>query len=213
MNKNISLALNIVLTIAVAVLFYLHFTSKATCTADGSSTDSTAAAKPVVQLPKEIKASKIVYVNTDVLNENYEYVKELTAEAKREQASLENVFQKKEKEFQDRYQELQQKAAQGLLSENQQKEAEEEMVKRKGELDQLQGQEQQLMQQLQVENAKVYKSISEYLNEYNRHSQYNYILAYSGTTISPVLAANDSLDITAEILEGLNTQYKARKGK
>lgn len=214
MNKNLSLTLNIVLAVAVAVLYYLHFTSKATCATDGASTaDSTATKKPLVQLPKEIKASKIVYVNTDVLNENYEYVKELTAEAKRKQATLANAYQKKEKEFQDRYMELQQKASQGLLSENQQKEAQVEMEKRKGELDQMQGQEQQLMDQLQMENLKVYKSISEYLNEYNKHSQYNYVLAYSSTTISPVLAANDSLDITAEIVQGLNAQYKAKKGK
>ena len=213
MNKNISLALNIVLAIAVAALYYLHFTSKTACTADVATNDSTAAAKPVVQLPKEIKSSKIVYINTDVLNDNYEYLKELTADAKRQQTSLANAYSKKEKEFQDRYQELQQKAAQGLLSENQQKAAQEEMEKRKDALDQMQLQEQQLMQRLQLENAKVYKTISEYLDEYNKHSQYNYILAYSATTLSPVLAANDSLDITAEILEGLNAQYKAKKGK
>lgn len=214
MNKNISFILNIVLAIAVAVLYYLHFTSKTACTAENNTTsDSTGTAKPIVKLPREIKASKIVYVNTDVLNENYQYVKELTAEAKRKQASLESSYQKKAKQFQDRYQELQQKASQGLLSENQQRDAQIEMEKSKGELDQMQEQEQQLMEQLQMENIKVYKSISEYLTEYNKHSQYNYVLAYSATTISPVLVANDSLDITAEILEGLNAQYNARKGK
>jgi outer membrane protein len=214
MNKNISLALNVVLTIAVAVLYYLHFTSSATCTAEGGTgTDSASSAKTTVILPKEIKASKIVYVNTDVLNDNYEYVKDLTAEAKKKQMALEGIYQKKGKELQDRYQELQQKASQGLLSENQQKEAQQELEKRKNELDQLQGQQQQMMEQLQVENMKVYKSITEYVGEYNKNSKYNYILAYSATTVSPVLIANDSLDITAEILEGLNAQYKARKGK
>jgi outer membrane protein len=213
MNKNISLAINIVLGIAVAVLYYLHFTSKASCTADGTAgEDSAAVSKPIVMAPKEIKASKIVFVNTDILNEKYEYVKDLTAEAKRKQASLAAIYDKKEKQLQDRYAELSQKASQGLLSENQQKEGQVEIEKGRADLEQIQGQEQQLMQQLQMENMKVYNSISQYLNEYNKHSLYNYILAYSSTTISPVLAANDSLDITAEIVEGLNAQYKAQKG-
>lgn len=214
MNKNLSLVLNVVLAVAVAVLYYLHFSSKTTCVAnEASDTDSTAGAKPVVMMPKEIKASKIVYVNIDELNENYEYMKDLTADAKRKQASLENEYQKKGKELQDRYKELQEKASQGLMSENQQKEAQLEMEKRNNDLSQIQVDEQQMMERLQVENMKVYKSITDYINEYNKNSKYNYILAYSPTTVSPVLVVNDSLDITAEILQGLNTQYRSKKGK
>lgn len=213
MNKNISLALNIVLAIAVAVLYYLHFTSKAACTADVATNDSTAAAKPVVQLPKEIKSSKIVYVNMDVLNDKYEYVKEVLAESKRKQGILQEQYRNKAKALQDRYQELQKKAEQGLLSENQQKEAEIELGKGREDLDRMEDKEQERLQGLQIENIKVYKTITDYINEYNKNSRYNYVLAYSPTTINPVLVVNDSLDITAEILEGLNAQYKAKKGK
>lgn len=214
MNKNISLALNVVLAVAVAVLYYLHFTSKATCTADAANTtDSTTAAKPVVQLPKEIKASKIVYVNMDVLNEKYDYVKEVLAESKRKQGILQSAYQKKGKALQERVAELQQKAAQGLLSENQQKEGELEIRNGNEELNRIEDDNQRMMQELQIANISVYKTITDYLIEYNKTSRYNYVLAYSPTTINPVMAVNDSLDITAEILEGLNAQYKMKKGK
>lgn len=212
MNKNASLVLNGILIIAVAVLYFLHFSSgtKATETA---VTDSTATVRPAVLLPKEIKASKIAYVNTDVLNEQYQYVKDISDVAKSNLQALEGNYKKKATDLQNRYNEFQQKASQGLLSENQTKEAQEELAKRKEELDRMEMQQQQLMDQLQVENEKVLKNIMEYIKDYNKSSQYNYVLAYSNKVIGSVLLANDSLDITNEIVEGLNSQYKAKKGK
>lgn len=213
MNKNTSLVLNVILLIAVAILYVLHFSSGKTTTAEVSVNDSAATAKPTVLLPKEIKASKIAYVNTDVLNENYQYVKDISDVAKSNLQTLEMNYKKKATELQKRYEEFQQKASQGLLSENQTKEAQEELGKRKEELDMMEGKQQQLMDQLQVENEKVLKNIMEYIHEYNKSSQYNYVLAYSNKVVGSVLLANDSLDITNEIVEGLNTQYKAKKGK
>lgn len=213
MNKNISLILNVVLIIAVAVLYYLHFSCdhKASAVTENGTGDSSAVATPPVLLPKEIKASKIVYVNTDILNEKYDYVKELSNVAKTNLQALESAYKKKATEFQTIYSDFQQKASQGLLSENQQKAAQEELGKRKEELDRMEGKQQQLMDQLQQENEKIFKSIMAYIKEYNKNSQYNYVLAYSDKIVGSVLLANDSLDITNEIVAGLNAQYKATK--
>ena len=213
MNKNLSVVLNLILIIAVIILYYLHFSSDRSVTADAGITDSSSVSKQVVLLPKEIKASKIVYVNTDVLNENYQYVKDLSDVAKSNLQSLETAYKKKAAEFQNVYSDFQQKASQGLLSENQQKAAQEELEKRKAELEQMEGKQQQLMDQMQRENEKVFKAIMDYIKEYNKNSQYNYVLAYSDKIVGSVLLANDSLDITNEIVAGLNAQYKTSKGK
>ena len=213
MNKNTSLVLNVILLIAVAVLYYLHFSAVKTPAAEAAGTDSASAVKPIVLLPKEIKASKIAYVNTDRLNEKYQYVIDISDVAKKNLQALEMNYKKKATDMQNRYAEFQQKASQGLLSENQTKEAQEELGKRKEELDMMESKQQQMMDQLQVENEKVLKNIMEYIREYNKSSQYNYVLAYSDKIIGSVLLANDSLDITNEIVEGLNAQYKAKKGK
>jgi outer membrane protein len=214
MNKNnLSVALNIILVIAVAILYYLHFSCNATCAAQGAAAaDSTAVSRPTVLLPKEIKASKIVFVNTDVINEKFDYVKELTAVAKANQQAFENAYKKKATALQNRYQEIQQKASQGLLSDNQTRDAQEELAKGKQELDQLEGKQQQMMEQIQNDNEKVLNTVMDYIKEYNKSSRYNYILAYSRSAMSPIMDANDSLDITNEIVEGLNAQYKAKKG-
>ncbi|HET8963832.1 MAG TPA: OmpH family outer membrane protein [Chitinophagales bacterium] len=211
MNKTGSLILNVVLLIAVALLYYLHFSSQHPVTMAAAAGSDSTVSKPVVLLPKEIKASKIVYVNTDVLNEEYQYVKDLSDVAKANLQSLEAQYKKKATDFQNRYNEFQQKANQGLLSENQTRDAQEELGKRKEELDRMEGQQQQLMDQMQKDNEKVLKSIMDYIKDYNKSSQYNYVLAYSDKIIGSVLLANDSLDITEEIVNGLNEQYKTKK--
>jgi outer membrane protein len=217
MNKNnLSFALNIVLVIAVAILYYLHFSCSTTCPGEGTTTHSDSSVvsnKPIVLLPKEIKTSKIVFVNTDVINEKYEYVKDLSDVLKANQQTFDNAYKKKATALQNRYQEIQQKANQGLLSDNQTRDAQEELAKGKQELDQLEAQQQKLMEQMQRDNEKVLNTVMDYIKEYNKSSHYNYILTYNHSAMSPLMDANDSLDITAEIIEGLNAQYKSKKGK
>ena len=214
MNKNFSIILNVILIIAVAVLYYLHFsTCNNTCTSTKSSADSTVAAKPIVMAPKEIKASKIVYINSDVFNEKSEYVKELTADAQNKQQRLESVYQKKGQALQQKYADFQQKASQGLLSENQTKSAQEELARDKEELDKMEMQLQALEEEFQKSNEEVRKTLVDYIKEYNKTGRYNYILTYTSAPGGMLLLADDSLDITNEILEGLNAQYRAKKKK
>lgn len=214
MNKNFSLILNIVLLIAVIVLYYLHFSScNNACAITAATSDSTVAAKPIVMTPKEIKASKIVYINSDVLNEKYDFVKDLVASAQAKQQRMESVYQRKGQEFQQKYADFQQKASSGLLSENQTKSAQEELAKGKEELDNMEAQLQELQNEFQKSNDEVRKTVVDYVKEYNKTGQYNYILTYTDGPGGVVLLANDSLDITNDIIEGLNAQYHTKKKK
>jgi outer membrane protein len=208
MNKQTSIIINVVLFIAIGVLYYLHFSSCNTACTNVAEGD---AAKPVVMMPKEIKASKMVYINSDVLNKDYDFVKDLTSTAMAKQQRLQNSYEGKAKKLQEDYAEFQQKASQGLLSENQANAAQNELIKRKDELDQMEGQLQEMMAEVQKSNEEVRKSVIDYITEYNKTGQYNYIFTYTDGPGGVVLLANDSLDITKEIVEGLNAQYKAKK--
>src|SRR6218665_534414 len=138
MNKNFSYIMNIVLAIAVAVLYYLHFSGNGNTAANTTGTaDSASFTKPVAMTPKEIKASKAVYVNLDVLNEKYQYILDLSASAQSEQSALESRYRAKGQKLQEDYIAFQQKAQQGLLSENQINSEQEAFAKRKEELDQM----------------------------------------------------------------------------
>ena len=214
MNKNLSVFLNVVLLISVAVLYYLHFSSmNKTSGATLSANDSIAASKPIVMSPKEIKASKIVFVNLDVLSDKYEYLKDVSKSVQAEQRTYENQYQTSGQQLQADYEVLQEKANKGLLSENQINAEQEKFAKRKEDLDQIQRKSEALGEKVQSITEEAHKSLSEYIKEYNKSGNYNYVLAYSEGPLSPVLMANDSLDITNEILDGLNAQYKAKKRK
>lgn len=212
MNNKISISLNLILTAAVIFLYYLHFSSTGT-SKETTLSDSTKTEKPIVLAPKEIKASKIVYVNLDVLSDNYLFLKDVSASAQAEQNSLENQYQTKGEKLQMDYAEFQEKASKGLLSENQINAEQEKFAARKDELDQLQLKSQALGEKIQQRTQEAHKNVTDYIKEYNKSGHYNYVLAYSDGPLSPVLLANDSLDITNEILEGINAQYKAKKGK
>lgn len=211
MSSKFSNILNVVLIIAVAGLYYLHFSDCNSSCKSGDANDSSAAPAPIVLSPKEIKATKIVYVNSDVLNEKYEYVKELASAAQAKQQRLEMAYQTKGQKLQQDFMEFQQKASQGLLSENQVNATQAELTKRKEELDQMEMQLQSMMQEIQRDNEQVRKTVTDYVKEYNKQAQYNYVLTYSDGPGGVLLLANDSMDITNEILEGLNAQYRAKK--
>ena len=54
------------------------------------------------------------------------------------------------------------------------------------------------------------KRVSDFVAKFN-NGRYDYILAYTTANISSVLYAKPGLDITKEIVDGLNTEYKAQK--
>jgi len=86
-------------------------------------------------------------------------------------------------------------------------------LKRKEDLDKMEMQLQALVEKTQKKNEEVRKTIIDYLNEYNKSSKYDYILTYTEGPGATILLTNDSLNITNEILEGLNAQYKSKKEK
>jgi outer membrane protein len=147
------------------------------------------------------------------LNEKYEFIQDLSASAQTEQHALEAKYQAKGQKLQEDYTAFQQKAQQGLLSENQISAEQEAFAKRKEELDQLEMQSQSLMDKIQQRNEEANQNLRAYIKEYNKSSNYNYVFAYSSSPLSQVLLADDSLDITNEILDGLNNQYKTTKAE
>ena len=208
--KNSSIILNIVLVIAVAFLYYLHFSGTNSTSSKLNSAD-TSASHVSVQA-KEIKSSKIVYVNADTLFAKYEYVKELRKEAEGKQARLESIYKDKAQKLQTDYMELQQKASSGALSSDQAKTAEEDLMRRKGELDGMERQLGELANETAQKNLVLQGKVNKFLKEYNSKGSYNYILAFTNSGGS-VLFGNDSLDITREVLDGLNLQYNADESK
>jgi len=201
MNNKLSISLNAILLIAVGVLYYFHFSGKDT------GTDS--AGKPVLA-PKEIKSSKIVYVNLDTLNEQYEFLKDISAVAKSSLQSLQSQYDSQSRKLQEEYMAFQENVQKGLFTEKEAQFEQELLMKKKEKIDAIELESQKLVAKIDEQNLQANKNLKEYVAAYNKKSNYTYVLSYTDN-LPVVILADSSLDITAEILEGLNLQYEQEK--
>jgi len=202
--KNLSLALNAVLLIAVAVLYYLHFSSGSTTPAPNTSNQAkTAAAAPTA-------SKRIVYVNTDTLTTRYDFYKDANKELEQKQSKLDTELGGRVRALQNEAVALQKKAP--TMTQEQGQQAEQMLMRKQQELEQFRNQlGQQFMTEQRKKNEEVYESIAQYLRKRNAGSEYDYVVGY--TKGGPFLYVNDSLDITQEVIVELNKEYQANQTK
>lgn len=193
--KNLSLALNAVLLVAVAVLYYLHFSSPKASAAGGNG-------------GVLLQDAKIAYINSDSVLKYYEY---LTVN----RTELEAKGLQMEQDFRNRAQSLQNDVATYQRTVNnmtfgQAKAAEEELTKKQQNL---QVYQQSLSQQLAMEegklNKQLYDRITNFLKDYAKQNDLQVVLKYDPT--SDVLYGGETLDITQPVIDGLNSAYKDEK--
>ena len=206
--KNLSLILNGILAIAVAILYYLHFsqpkqTTVATTTPEGKDT--------LISVPAEtetaIGGSKILYVDIDTINLKYNFIKTQKSAMEKQGAQAEATLKAKAQVLQNEIMEYQRKAQAGELTQQQAQTIEKGL----GEKQQaLALQEQKLSDQLiektnkiQEElNKRMKKELKVYLDQY----QADYIMGY--TEGANILLTNPKLNITKEVLAKLNASTK-----
>ena len=68
--------------------------------------------------------------------------------------------------------------------------------------------QQEMAEEQQVMMNQIANAIAEYVQQFNEERQYAMIIATGGSILStPVVTADARLDITDELLEGLNAEY------
>ena len=197
--KNISPALNIILLIAVAFLYYLHF--------KGHVTNIQSNTVPSSFIP--IPSTGIVFVNSDSLLNQYEFYKNEKKQFEAAQNQIKNELKTQGEHLQQEV-ELYQKQAIGMTDLERAKK-EEELSKKQ---QQLMERKETLLAKLDEDQGKssegLYNRLNQYLKKYNKNRNYNYVLGFQKG--GGILFANDSLNITKDIVEGLNEEY-AREPK
>jgi len=192
-NNNTSLIWNIVLTLAVAVLFFLHFSNKP----DGSSTAADGAVVP---------GRRTVYVQVDSLLKNYDFFKDTKKELENKNFQLENELNTKGRSLQNEVAFFQQKAQ--TMTPEQARSTEAQLMKKQQDLVAYRDQAaQSLGQEEAKKNEQLYKNIRAYIEKYNKDNGFEYVLGYS--LGGGILFANPSLDVTQKIIDGLNKEYKS----
>ena len=195
--RNISTYLSILALVAVGFLYYLHFKQEK---------------KSVVHTSGKVSAGKndfrIAYFDIDSLQEKYQYFKDVSGQMKEKEASLSSQMDALQNSYQRRLKELQEKGP--TMTQAEGEAAQREVAQMQQKFQQRQMSMEQDLKKHQVDlMTDVRNKIDNYLKEYNRAKGYAFILSYEPGFM---LYYRDSVyDITNDVINGLNEQYQ--KGK
>lgn len=197
--KKLSLILNIVLLVAVAVLFYLHFSAR-------PQAAQPATGNALVSDPSASHSLTIAYVNIDSLEAHYGYFQQKKAELAKEQESIQRDLSSRAQALQNEVAQLQKKAATMTQAEG---EAAQQSVMQKQQALQQREQDlrQKFLQDQQDFNTDLHSRLTAFLKKYNENRHYTYILSYSEMA-SDILLKDSAYDVTADVIKGLNEAGK-----
>ncbi len=190
--------LKFILTVAVAAII-------CSCAANGN-TNGAQQANAAGETPAA--QGSIVYVQLDSLVNQYDMYNDLKSELESKVQAVQEDLTKKGRSFESAVKDFEAKIAKGLLTRSQAEEQQQRLVEREQNL---QGLSQQKQMELAEEEAvmmrRVMDAIQTYITKYNQDKGYALILSV------PVLAGDPSLNITQDVLTGLNEEYIKSKNK
>ena len=151
----------------------------------------------------------IVYVNSDSLLTKYEYFKDLKVKLDAKSKAAQTDLGAKQQAFQREVAQYQQQ--QNTLPADQRASTEERLSRKQQELQAYQQNAGAALQSEQAtEQEKLYNKIADYLKIYAKDKGFKMVLTYQKGN-SAILFADPALDVTSEVIIGLNEGYKSDK--
>ncbi|MBS1753971.1 MAG: OmpH family outer membrane protein [Ferruginibacter sp.] len=205
MMKNLSLALNIILALAVGYLYYYDFSGKKVAdTAEKLNMNAAA-------LQNNGHQPLLAYVDLDSLNENITYIKdrrkELEAEMKAIETEQENAYrglQAQKDNFLKRGAAITEEEAQVFQG---------KLIEQQQAIDQKkQNQSQKLNEKSFNIMDGIQKKLKEFLADYNKDKKYMYIFT-TGNGLDYMVYKDSALNITKDVIKGMNAKLKAEEKK
>jgi len=198
MKKNTFIIVHAVLAAAVIGLYILYFLNT------GS--------KPVGAMAKSDETvaadGSVVYIQIDSLVQAYDMFHDLKLELEKKAEKIRKDLDNKGKAFEFKVKDFEEKVQKGLITRSQ---AEQQQAQLQQEQINLQQYAQKVQNEMGEEEAvmfrRIFDAIQTFLAEYNREHNYSLILSTSGST-NAILQGSPSLDITKDVLNGLNANYK-----
>lgn len=203
--KNAPLILSIIAVAAVAVFGTLSLTDKsesgkAQVTA---SSDSTA-----------VSAAKgdIVYIVFDRIMTEYDMANDLRTSVETKVQNIQAEVDRRGKKLENDVNEFQDKLNRGLITRSVAEVRSQELQQQQNDFNLFAGQKQnEIAEEQTVMMNQIVDALNTYLEKYNQEKQYAMILINQGG--QPVFLAQPELDITDDVLAGLNEEYVRNKNK
>ena len=202
--KNASLVLSVISLIAAitfGVLFLTKDTKKADAPAEGEAT--------------EVVASKgdIVYIDLDRILMDYDMANDLRAVVETKAQNIQAEITRRGKKLESEVKSFQEKMNKGLMTRSVAEVQQQKLMQQEQEFNEYAAKKQQEIQEEQVVMMnQLAEAIKTFLDNYNAEKQFAMILTNNGG--APVITADAALDVTDDVLAGLNDEYiKTRNNK
>jgi len=197
---NLGLILNVIILIGLIVLYVLFFTKK----------EKTEGNAQVQYVPAVSSGSgSIAFVNSDLVLEKYELVNKLTDQLEREQQKKDASFTAKQNAFEADAAYFQEQVEKQAISQESAQQIYEQLMMKQQELYELQDKYAAELAKKEIEmNVVLLDSVRNYLDRVNKIYNFDYILSYNAA--GNILFAKDTFDITRQIIDGLNREYKIK---
>lgn len=195
--KNVSLIISIV-ALAVATVFgVLYLTDggkKAEAATEEASSDAAAS------------KGDIVYFDLDRILMEYDMANDLRSVVETKAQNIEAEVTRRGKKLENEVKSFQEKLNKGLMTRSVAEVQQQKLMQQEQEFNNYAAQKQQEIQEEQVVMMnQLGDAIKTFIDKYNAEKQYAMILTNSGG--APVITADAALDITDDILAGLNDEY------
>ena len=202
--KNVSLIISIV-ALAAATVFGVLSLSKG-----GKNVEAA-----VEEAASDAVASKgdIVYIDLDRILMEYDMANDLRSVVETKVQNIEAEVTRRGKKLENDVKEFQEKMNKGLMTRSVAEVQQQKLMKQEQDFNNYAAQKQQEIQEEQlVMMNQLGDAIKTFIDSYNAEKQYAMIITNNGG--SPVVAANPALNITDDVLAGLNDEYiKSKNNK
>ena len=195
--KNTSLILSVISLVAVVVFGILFLTK------DGSSkTEASAEEGSAVAAAK----GDIVYIDLDRILMEYDMANDLRSVVETKVQNIQAEVNRRGQKLENDVKSFQEKLDKGLMTRSVAEVQSQKLQQDELDFNNYAAQKQQEINEEQVVMMnQLGDAIQTFLNKYNEEKQYVMIRTNSGG--APVITANASLDITDDVLAGLNDEY------
>ncbi len=203
--KNTPLILSIISLVAVAAMGIILLTTssgqkKTTVTPEGV-TETTA------------QKGDIVYFNLDRILNEYDMANDLRTVVQSKVQSIQEEVNRRGTRLQNDINKFQDDVNKGLILRSVAEQKSQTLAQRQQEFQNYASQkDQEIMEEQQVMVNQIGDAIKTFLDKYNAEKEYALIISTQGDILpAPVAAGDPHLDITEEILAGLNEEYVKTK--
>lgn len=196
-SLNWSIILNIILIIAVAVIYFLHFTGKHPPAQDAGITAS--------YPPGE--GLRIAYVDSDSILANYTLAIKKGQELEEKSRRMDSDFKKRQDQYEKDAAYFQEQVASNQLSEKSAQFIYNQLMEEQQKLYELQNQyTSELAESEMLVNMMLLDSVTNFLERFNQKYRFDFILGHNPG--SNILLKNPQFNITDQVIRGLNDEYK-----